>query len=353
MKSDVLRAKFGTPPGGRLSVWSALICIPLLVVASMPSVDAQDERRGGGGRGGPGGGFGGPGGGGPGFGGRGGGGRGGFGGGGPGGRGGVGGNPTVSLLRSPAVQEEIELDEEQKTALTKLGQSQRDRARPDFDFRNASEEQREEFFATMREQQEVQAEEMMMELEAILLPDQFDRLEEISIQVRGVAALMDSKVGEELGLTSEQTQSMTDIRESAADTMREKMREMFSAGDRDGIREKLESVRGEIEEEVLSVLTSEQRRKFEEMKGEPFDVSQLQGGGPGGGGRGGFGGGGRGGPGGDRGGFGGRGGPGGDRGGFGGRGGPGGGRGGPGGDRGGRGGQDGGQRRGGRPDAEG
>ena len=70
--------------------------------------------------------------------------------------------------------------------------------------------------------------------------------------------------------------------------MREGMRELFtSGGGREGMREKIEKMRKDMEGDVLGVLTSDQKKKFEEMKGEKFEMPE---GAFGRGGRGGFGG---------------------------------------------------------------
>lgn len=298
-----------------------VLCAVALIGLSPISAEAQ-------GRGGRGGGPGGGGQGGPGGGGRGG------PGGGRGGQGGQGGGDiTMSLLRVEAVQEELEISSEQKAALVKLAQSSRPE-RPDANFREMSEEDRTAFFEKMRAKQKEQAEAMKDELMIVLSVDQNERLKEIALQLRGVAALADPEVASELSITSTQKTELKEMQETIRDEMREKMREMFTGGggDRENMREKFQEVREEMEAKVLGVLNSDQKSKFEGMKGEPFEMPEGAGGfGRGGGGRsgggGGFGGGG------GRPGGGGFGGPGGGRGGRGGDG--GGGRGGRGGGRGG------------------
>lgn len=311
--------------------------------------DVMAQRGGGGrGQGGPGGGGrGGQGGPGGGF-------RGGQGGPGGGGfsRRGGGGDTTLGLLSIDAVKEEIELMPDQEDALKKFQEKREaDREaqrseRPQFDFRNASEKEREEFFAKRTKEREEENKKVEEQLEEILFPEQMDRLKQIAIQLQGLRALANSKVQEELKVTEKQKEELTGVFDGARDKMRSAMQGLFSnrgdSGGDDGgsredrfakMRETMEKVGKEIEGEALDVLTSEQRKKFDEMKGEKFEMPEGQRG---------FG-------------FGGRGGAGGGA--FGGRGGPGGGRGGPGGGfggRGGRGGGDGGRggRGGGRPETE-
>ena len=54
--------------------------------------------------------------------------------------------------------------------------------------------------------------------------------------------------------------------------MRSEMQALFGGGDRTAIQEKMSKLREEMEQEVLAVLTSDQQKKFEEMKGEPFEM---------------------------------------------------------------------------------
>ncbi|MEM6363389.1 MAG: hypothetical protein AAF745_03110, partial [Planctomycetota bacterium] len=201
----------------------------------------------------------------------------------PGGAGGAGGgDPMMSLLRNGAVREEIGLDEEQESALRNLSESQTRPERPDFDFENATDDERRTFFEEMRAKLAERAEAMKMDLEVILLPEQIERLEELSIQARGLMALSDPSVAERLNLTEAQQEEMRTVRDEASNEMRTQMRELFTSGDREGIREKVESMRAEIETKVLNVLTTEQQQSFEAMKGEPFDKAALNVGGRGG-----------------------------------------------------------------------
>jgi hypothetical protein len=120
-------------------------------------------------------------------------------------------------------------------------------------------------------------------------------------KMQGLRALQDPKVAAALNITAEQKAKMEKVQEESGQKMREEMQKMFQGGrenfDRDAAREKMEKLRADIEKEVLGVLTSTQKKKFEEMKGEKFEIprDQLFGGRGGPGGRGGQGRGGEGG----------------------------------------------------------
>ena len=201
------------------------------------------------------------------------GGRGGAGGGGFGGRGGSGGSMfggrgggdmTMTLLRIEAVRTELEISPDQEEALTKM-QEQGRGERPDGDFRNMSEEERTEFFTKMRKQAEERNTKMKEQLEEVLFPEQLERLQEINIQLQGIAALRNAEVAKELKITEAQKKELEEVQAGLMEKMREGMRELFSGGSRDGIREKMEKMRDDMEGDVLDVLTSEQKKKFEEM----------------------------------------------------------------------------------------
>ncbi|MCC9603408.1 hypothetical protein LOC67_22900 [Stieleria sp. JC731] len=254
----------------------ALLCAAIL---SMIATDASAQRGGrGGGRGGfPGGGFGGP--------------------GGPGGFGGFGGGSVLGLLRIDEVKEEIDLLPDQEEAVGKIEEGRPRMERPergaDVD-RDAMREQFEKF----REEMTAFDKKATEQLEEVLDPMQLERLQQIEVQTMGIRALQIDRVATALKLSDADKKKIEETIQSGTQDMMSSMREMFQSGDREGIREKMESARKELEDKVMGNLTSEQKKEFEELKGKPFEMPE----------RGGFGRGGRGGPGGQQGGPGGRGG---------------------------------------------
>jgi Spy/CpxP family protein refolding chaperone len=131
-------------------------------------------------------------------------------------------------------------------------------------------------------------------LAEILLPNQIERLTQIFIQVAGVEALRDEEVAKELGISEAQSAKLAEVRRANQEEIGPQMRELFGGGegDREANRAKFDQLRKAGDLKVLALLTPDQKKKFEEMKGKSFKM-------PEGAGRGGFGG--RGGPGGERG----------------------------------------------------
>jgi hypothetical protein len=169
--------------------------------------------------------------------------------------------------------------------------------RPDFDFRNASDEERAAFAAKMQAQQAERAADTRAQLEELLLPEQLDRLDQIALQAQGAAALVTPEISEKLELSAEVSEAMKKVMDESVAQGREMMAAAMRDRDFESVREKVQTMRKELEEKLVSQLTSEQKAKFEELKGAPFELTDAGWGGPGGrgpggpGGRGGFGGG--------------------------------------------------------------
>lgn len=198
--------------------------------------------------------------------------------GGPGGRGGrMGGMMMGSgmLLRQEAVQKELSLTDEQKTKLKEaVPEGRGPGGGGGANFRDMSEEER----AKAMEERAKQAAETEKKIAGILDEKQNARLKQIRLQITGARAIMNEEVAKELGITEEQT---TKIRE-AMTALREEM-QGGGGGGPGAFAEMAEKMNAKLMEQ----LTDEQKAKYKEMLGEPFDVSQIQmgfGGGPGGGG---------------------------------------------------------------------
>jgi hypothetical protein len=147
-----------------------------------------------------------------------------------------------------------------------------------------SDEERKTRFTEMRKKMSAQAEETKKEIEEVLLPHQIDRLKQIALQLRGAGALEEKEVQEAVGVSSEQLDKMKSIREAAMEKGRSLMESLRDATDQER-RAKFQEFGKQIQEEVMGVLTSEQKEKFDKLKGPKFelDFSALRPrGGPGG-----------------------------------------------------------------------
>jgi hypothetical protein len=152
-------------------------------------------------------------------------------------------------------------------------------------FQPPSAEQRAEFEKQMQER----AREEKEKLTEILLPHQIKRLNEIFIQQAGAAALQDEDIAKELGISDAQKAKLVEVRQANQEATGAQMREAFQL-DEDARRAKFEEIRKANDAKLLAVLTPDQQKKFDAMKGKPFTMPEgaFRGrGGPGGPGRGG------------------------------------------------------------------
>jgi hypothetical protein len=141
-------------------------------------------------------------------------------------------------------------------------------------------EQRAEFENRMVER----AREEKAKLAEILLPHQIQRLNEIFIQQAGATALFDEDVAQQLAINDGQKAKLTEARQANEETRREQFREAFQL-DENARRAKFEEIRKASDAKLIAVLTPDQQKKFEAMKGKPFAMPEnaFRFGGPGGG----------------------------------------------------------------------
>jgi hypothetical protein len=170
-----------------------------------------------------------------------------------------GANPLM-LLRSDQVREALEIVEDQAKELEDIGNEMREEMRGMFqNFRDMSDEERQQKMKELNDS-------FQSRIDGVLLPYQQKRLKQITMQQRtrgrtGLAgALADDAIAKELNLTSEQKQKLQETAEKARQEMEEKMARL----------------RKEMEDQILSVLTAEQREKYTEMVGEPFELDMRQ-----------------------------------------------------------------------------
>jgi Spy/CpxP family protein refolding chaperone len=177
-----------------------------------------------------------------------------------GGRGGMMGGPA--LLANKSVQDELKLTDDQKATIKKIVEERTaaaKKARDDMD-RDAARAAREK------------ATKALAKVESSLKPAQAKRFKQIQYQVGGAHALASEKVQKELGLKDKQVDEIKD----ALKTQQTEMQELFrgARGDREKAaeaRKKMQELRKKTEAKITKVLTDEQKKKWEEMKGPKFE----------------------------------------------------------------------------------
>ncbi len=185
-------------------------------------------------------------------------------GGGPGGPGGMGGPPSmIGLTRIEKVQEALKLTDEQKTKLETINSDARKESRD----ASSGDKPDPEKMRKIREGAWDKAKE-------VLNADQQKRLMGIFVQLMGAGAVMDPAVGKEIDLTDDQKQKLHEAMGPPPEGRGPEGR---------GGGQSFQDRRAKMEKEVMAVLTPEQQKKLESLKGEKVDIDMSALRGPGGG----------------------------------------------------------------------
>ena len=178
----------------------------------------------------------------------------------------------LQLLMSPIVQQEISLDDEQTTALTdlrqQLGEKMKElqqraiatrRERDEKKRQDALAKASEEFESIFREGDEL--------LEEILVPNQLSRLKGIYLQKVGPKAFMQGWVEDELDISESQRKELQKVMEETEVAIKEEVAKLAEQQQHGKIREVIMTRNTKLGEDLTAVLTNDQRKKFDRLKG--------------------------------------------------------------------------------------
>ena len=200
---------------------------------------------------------------------------------GPGGRGGFGmGGPAI--LGVPAVQDELKLTDEQRGKVETLMGSLREEMMGLRD--KLGDVAPEERFGRMREMMEEANAKVRKDVAAMLDSDQMKRFEQLELQIRGLDAFADAKVQEVLKVADDQKAKIGALMTEMAEKRQSIMQD--AQGDFQGAMSKFRELQESTREKVMALMSDEQKEKYKELIGEPFEMPAFGGGrGPGGAGR--------------------------------------------------------------------
>src|SRR5262245_2486710 len=173
--------------------------------------------------------------------------------------------PSLSLhqvIASPAVQEALKLDDEQKKTVGNLVTEAREALKG---LSKLTTQERREKSREVRDK-------LRAGLEKALKKEQYERFQQIDLAQRGPIAVTSKEVAQKIGLTKEQRQKVREISRELNETIR-KLREDNKG---DELREKIAKSRAEAAGKVTDVLTKEQKKTWKEMLGKTFDLSKLE-----------------------------------------------------------------------------
>lgn len=178
---------------------------------------------------------------------------------------------NVLLLTLAPVQEELELDADQIDALDKLAsQMHADAMEILSGLQDLTPAEQKEAMPELLKMIADKGQKLQARVDDILRPKQAARLNELSLQRRGVAALGDQQVADALKITDEQQRSLAAIRQESGVKQREIDRQLSAGVERAKIRATVNALRKEFQAKILTVLSDDQRKQFEQMQGAKF-----------------------------------------------------------------------------------
>ncbi len=216
-----------------------------------------------------------------------------------------GGADKINLVGIQQIRAELKISEEQQFFIDELRAEHREKSREVFSgidftgFRDKPEDERRKVMEEINAKRQKIVKQNEEVLAEFLTDTQNKRLSEITLQIRGTRALADAGVAKQLDLSAEQTQKIQAALK-AADDERRKIIEGLRGGagrgrrpegggerpeggerrppgggfDFNAMREKMEAARKKTDESVLAVLSSEQKKKYEGMKGAAFTLNR-------------------------------------------------------------------------------
>jgi hypothetical protein len=179
---------------------------------------------------------------------------------------GFGGGNALSLIKSKDVVADVKLTEEQVKKLEELEKKMGEKRREAMQNRDDRE-------AMMEAMQNIQKETEKGLSEAVSA-DQAKRLKQLVLQstIKNgglmIALRMNQEVAKAVNLNDEQKEQLQGFQEDMMNTMRE-MRE-GGGGDPQEMMKKMQEFRTSIDKKIAKMLTEEQTKKLNELKGEEF-----------------------------------------------------------------------------------
>jgi hypothetical protein len=189
----------------------------------------------------------------------------------------------LELLQNPQIKAELGMTDDQSTQLKKVTQEFRKELKPltdklkDVKDPSQLEVKKQEVGPALQQREKAFQE----KVRAILKPEQIKRSQQIFLQIFGWGPMTQKDFDDELQLTGEQKKKLDDIREQMVQRMQSTWEapagaEQPSEQAISSNRERMENISKDANERSWNVLTEQQRRTLETLKGKPFKFDRVQ-----------------------------------------------------------------------------
>jgi DNA-directed RNA polymerase subunit F len=164
--------------------------------------------------------------------------------------------PSLRLLHQKAVQEELKLSEEQLKKLSDATQKFKEEREAAID-----KGEKPDLTKLVASTDKAVAE--------FLKAEQLKRLKQIQLQVGGPRVFANAALAKEMKITEEQKKKLTDLQEETAAAAKKIFEK--DADSREEARKKMTELNNKVREKIIDVMDGEQKEKWKEKVGEPFN----------------------------------------------------------------------------------
>ena len=171
-----------------------------------------------------------------------------------------------NMIAIPAVQQELQLDEKQKSRAKEVASRMSNRFNQDMGKLKGL--KTDELAKRRVALAEPHYEEGMRELRSFLKPAQVERFDQILLQQRGPSAMLEPKIAPRLKITEDQAKQIAGL---MADATNEQRAAVQSAGnDQRAAMMKVEEIAAQASQKAAALLSPDQQQIWDGLRGEHF-----------------------------------------------------------------------------------
>lgn len=194
------------------------------------------------------------------------------------------GTDPLELMQNPQVKAELGLTDAQVTEIKTIAEDFRVNLKQDFsdvDWKSMDPKERDAKFTEVTNKTKDQIQVTRDKVGKVFKPEQLKRFKEITLQLYGFGALSFDSFTEDLKLTSDQQKQLNDIRDQLGKKVRANL-VVPDINDPEAVkkavadnRKRTEQIFQASNQQALAVLTPEQQKSLEQLRGKEFKFEQT------------------------------------------------------------------------------
>jgi Spy/CpxP family protein refolding chaperone len=194
------------------------------------------------------------------------------------------GTDPLSLMQNPQVKQELSLTDDQVAQIKTIEQDFRASIKQEFsgiDWKSLDAKTRDQKFTEVSNKTKQEIESTRGKVGKVFKPEQLQRFKEITLQIYGFGALSYDQFADDLKLSADQKKQLSDIRDQLGKKVRANLT-VPNANDQDSVKKAISDNRKRTEQifqasnqQAVAVLTPEQQKSLEKLRGKEFKFQQT------------------------------------------------------------------------------